>query len=82
MDLDKISMIAQTIIFSYEDLFHDETKKKLFIAFFEQYLSPLDPEGRLEIYDVIIRLARHNPVEFEQMLKEMEQAGLIQQQKK
>jgi hypothetical protein len=77
MDLDKISLTAQTIIFAFEDLFHDEKKKNKFVELFEKYLSPLDPAGRLEPYDAIIKLGRKNPSDFDQMVKEMQDAALI-----
>ena len=77
MDVDKISMIAQTIGFAFEDLFSDENKKNQFVAFFEKYLSPIDPGGSMEPYDAIIRLGRKKPQEFARMVKEMEEAGLI-----
>ena len=77
MDLDKISLMAQTIIFAFEDLFHDEKKKNKFVELFEKYLSPLDPAGRLEPYDAIIKLGRKNSSEFDRMVKEMQEAALI-----
>ncbi len=77
MDVDKISMIAQTIGFAFEDLFSDENKKNQFVAFFEKYLEPVDPGGRMEPYDAIILLGRKNPSGFDRMVKEMEEVGLI-----
>lgn len=77
MDIDKISLVAQTIIFAFEDLFHDEQKKNKFVELFEKYLSPLDPAGRLEPYDAIIKLGRKNPSEFDQMVREMQGSALI-----
>ncbi len=77
MDLDKISKIAQTISFAFEDLFHDENKKNKFVALFEKYLEPVDPGGKMELYDTVIQLGRNNPEGFDLMLKEMEEADLI-----
>jgi hypothetical protein len=77
MDIDKISLMAQTIIFAYEDLYSDEKKKNKFIELFEKYLSPVDQDGRLEPYDAIIKLGRKNPSEFDRMVREMQEAALI-----
>jgi hypothetical protein len=77
MDLDKISLIAQTISFAFEDLFSDEKKKNKFVELFEKYLSPVDPDGNLEPYDAIIKLGRKNPSEFDLMVREMQEAALI-----
>ena len=77
MDLDKISLVAQTISFAFEDFFFDEQKKNKFIEFFKKYLSLVDPDGALEPYDAIIKLGRKNPSEFDQMVREMQEAALI-----
>ncbi len=77
MDLDKISTIAQTISFAFEDLFFDENRKNQFVAYFERYLEPVDPGGRMEPYDAIIQLGRKSPETFDRMVNEMKEAGLI-----
>jgi len=77
MDLDKISLVAQTISFAFEDFFFEEEKKNKFVEFFKKYLTPVDPDGSLEPYDAIIKLGRSNPSEFDQMVKEMQEAALI-----
>ena len=77
MDLDKISLTAQKISFAFEDLFFDENKKNRFVALFEKYLEPIDPGGRMDIYDAAIQLGRKKPQEFDKMVKKMEEAGLI-----
>ncbi len=77
MDLDEISMIAQKVSFAYEDLFFDENKKNKFVTLFEKYLEPLDPGGRMELYDLVIQLGRTKPEEFDRLVKKMEEADLI-----
>ncbi len=77
MDLNKISLVAQTISFAFEDFFFDEQKKNKFVELFKKYLSLVDPEGSLEPYDAIIKLGRKNPSEFDQMVREMQEAALI-----
>lgn len=80
MDIDtveKVGRLAQTISFSYEDLYHVEDKRKMFHALFERYLSPVDPSGSMEPYDAIILLWRKNPAEFDQMVREMKDHKLI-----
>lgn len=78
MDSEKIALIAQEISFAYEDLFSDKDKKKLFHALFDRYLSPLDPEGKMEPYDAIVQLGRNNPEEFRQMVSDLKNFSLIQ----
>lgn len=76
-DIDRISHIAQTISFAFEDQYHDMNKRKLFQAIFGRYLSPVDPNGDMETYDAIIQLGRKEPEEFERMLKELRERSLI-----
>jgi hypothetical protein len=76
-DVEKIALIAQKISFAFEDHYADENKRKLFLALFDRYLSPLDPTGSMETYDVIIQLGRKEPAELERMVKEMKDNSLI-----
>jgi len=76
-DSEKVALIAQKISFAFEDHYPDETKRKLFLALFDRYLSPVDPTGSMETYDVIIQLGRKEPEELERMLKEMRDNSLI-----
>jgi hypothetical protein len=77
MDIDKIGLIAQEIIFAFEDHFNDENKRKSFDALFHKYLSMVDPGATMQVYDAIILLGRKHPAEFEQMVKEMRDSSLI-----
>jgi hypothetical protein len=77
MDIDKVGLIAQEISFAFEDHFNDVENRNLFDALFVKYLSKVDPSGAMIPYDAIMLLARKNPEEYEQMLKEMREANLI-----
>jgi hypothetical protein len=77
MDLDKISLIAQKIIFAFEDHFMDKEKRSFFEAVFNRYLSPVDPAGTMDPYDAIILLGRKNPSGFDQMIRELKEHALI-----
>lgn len=80
MDIEKYERagrIAQKISFAFEDLYQDESKQKMFYTFFDRYLLPLDPGGRMDPYDAIIALWRINPEEFEQMIMEMKEKKLV-----
>ena len=77
MDIEQISLIAQKISFAFEDSYSDENRRKLFVALFDRYLSPVDPAGIMEPYDAIILLGRKNHSEFKQLVKEMEDLGLV-----
>ena len=74
---EKAAMIAQQIIFAFEDLFHDENMRSMFNAIFNKYLSQVDPRGNMNPYEAIIELWRKNSAEFEQMVQEMKDKGLI-----
>ena len=74
---EKALRTAQKISFAYEDLFGDKEKRKLFGAIFERFLDPVDPEGALEPYDAMVALWRHNPDDFDHMLRELEESSLI-----
>ena len=75
MNSDEIANIAQTISFAFEDNYTVKAKKEAFIGFFDKYLAKI--EGAAEAYDAIVVLGRENPEEFEQMVKEMKEQGLI-----
>jgi hypothetical protein len=77
MAFERIALIAQNIIFTFEDSYHDKDKQKMFSALFDKYLSPLDPSGIMELYDVIVLLGQKSPSEFERMLEEMKTASLL-----
>jgi hypothetical protein len=77
MDMEKIAMTAQKIIFAFEDFYNDTEKRKLFAAMFEKYLSEVDPSATMQPYDAIVSLGRKSPDAFDRMVKEMVEAGLI-----
>lgn len=78
MDMEKISLMAQKISFSFEDHYTDKEKTEIFNALFNKYLSPYDPDGVMEPYDAIILLGRKNPEEFDRMIQEMKDLSLIE----
>lgn len=77
MDTEKIALIAQEISFAYEDHYSDRKKQQLFHALFDRYLAPIDSDGSMDPYDAIVLLGRKNPDEFQLMVQEMKDAGLI-----
>ncbi len=77
MDIDKIGLIAQEIVFAFEDDFNDLGKRKLFEEFFNEYLPIVDPKESLQHYDAIIMLGRMHPEAFGQMVEKMKEASLI-----
>jgi hypothetical protein len=77
MNLEKINLKAQQIVFAFEDNFDDVEKRKMFNAMFDKYLAPLDPDGIMEPYDVIVQLGRKDALEFERMLEEMKNLSLL-----
>ena len=74
---EKVAQIAQQVVFAFEDLFHDESKRSMFNAMFNQYLSQVDSRGNMNPYEAIIALSQSNYAEFEQMIQEMKDKGLI-----
>ncbi len=78
MAYEKAQLIAQKISFAYEDQFGDENKRKIFAAAFERFLDPVDPGGTMHPYDAIVALWRVNPDAFDKMVKELEDASLLQ----
>jgi len=74
---EKALLTAQTISFTYEDLFGNEDKRKLFEVIFARFLNPVDPEGKLEPYDAIVVLWRQNPDEFSKMVEELKASSLL-----
>lgn len=80
MDIERHEQVAQTaqqIIFAFEDLFHDESKRSMFNTIFNRYLSQVDARGNMNPYDAIIELGRKNFAEYEQMVQEIKDKGLI-----
>jgi hypothetical protein len=77
MEYEKIAMMAQTISWAFEDQFFEKGKRRMFQMIFEKYLNPVDPAGTLEPYDAIIKLGRKSPDEFERMVAELREKGLI-----
>jgi hypothetical protein len=77
VDIERITIIAQKITFAFEDLYLDKTKREMFIALFNRYLTPVDPAGVMEPYDAIVSLGRKEPEEFDRMIKEMKKHSLI-----
>jgi hypothetical protein len=77
MDLEKVALIAQTITWAFEDQFFEKDKRRMFQLIFERYLNPVDPAGELEPYDAIIKLGRKSPDDFNKMVKELRDKGLI-----
>lgn len=77
MDIEKISLIAQEISFAFEDMFHNKSKKGIFVSLFNKYLNAVDPGITTDPYDAIIALGRKDPAAFENMLKELKKKNLI-----
>jgi hypothetical protein len=75
---EKALLMAQNISFAYEDLFGDVERRKLFEAIFEQFLNPVDPEGKLEPHDAMVALWRKSPDDFDHMVRELEESSLIE----
>lgn len=77
LELEMIMSTAQKISNSLEDNFFDIDKRKFFDAVFARYLPSADPAGTMEPYDAIVALGRLEPAEFQRMVKELEDKGLI-----
>ena len=77
LDHEMVMSIAQKISNSLEDNFFDIDKRKFFDAVFARYFPAVDPAGTMEPYDAVVNLGRQDPSEFEKMVKELEDKGLI-----
>ncbi len=77
VNIDEIGLIAQEIVFAFEDDFNDLGKRKLFEEFFNEYLSIVDPKENLQHYDAIIKLGSMHPEAFGQMVEKMKESSLI-----
>ncbi len=76
MDIDKIGLIAQEIMFAFEDNYNDVGKRQQFAELFK-YLLKVDPTDTLQHYEALVMLGRSHPDAFNEMVEKMKEASLI-----
>jgi hypothetical protein len=75
--MEKITTFAMKVMNCYEDSYLDKEKRKAFEDLFDKYLTSMDMEGSLDVYDMILVLAKNHRREFERMMEEMRVHSLL-----
>ncbi|MCL4457197.1 MAG: hypothetical protein M1147_09685 [Nitrospirae bacterium] len=74
----EIEDIAFKISAAFEDNYFVVAKRNVFNAVFNKYLSLADPNAEMEPYEAIVALGYKHRPEFDVMVKELKEIGLIE----
>ncbi|HAK89367.1 MAG TPA: hypothetical protein DHV16_09525 [Nitrospiraceae bacterium] len=74
----EIEDIAYKISLAFEDNYFIAAKRNAFNAVFNKYLSLSDPNAEMEPYEAIVALGYKHRPEFDVMVKELKETGLIE----
>lgn len=72
-----IEDIAFKISAAFEDNYFVPQKRNMFNAVFDKYLSLADPTASMEPYEAIVALGYRFRAEFDEMVKQLKELGLI-----
>ncbi|MEW6739635.1 MAG: hypothetical protein ACOYU2_01255 [Nitrospirota bacterium] len=73
----EIEDIAFKISAAFEDNYFVIPKRNAFNAVFDKYLSLADPTASMEPYEAIVALGYRFRTEFDEMVKQLKELGLI-----
>ncbi len=73
----EIEDIAFKISAAFEDNYFVPQKRNMFNAVFNKYLSLADPAASMEPYEAIVALGYRFRTEFDEMVKQLKELGLI-----
>jgi hypothetical protein len=73
----EIEDIAFKISAAFEDDYFVIPKRNAFNAVFDKYLSLADPTASMEPYEAIVALGYRFRTEFDEMVKQLKELGLI-----
>ncbi|MDI6727492.1 MAG: hypothetical protein QMD44_01030 [Thermodesulfovibrionales bacterium] len=73
----EIEDIAFKISAAFEDDYFVIPKRNAFNAVFDKYLSLADPTASMEPYEAIVTLGYRFRTEFDEMVKQLKELGLI-----
>jgi hypothetical protein len=73
----EIEDIAFKISAAFEDNYFVIPKRNAFNAVFDKYLSLADPSASMEPYEAIVALGYRFRTEFDEMVKQLKELGLI-----
>ena len=65
------------IFHAFEDLYFEKDKGKLFDRIFSRYFVHADIDHHMDLYDVLVVLSKNHSLQFEKMVKELRENGLI-----
>ena len=65
------------IFHAFEDLYFEKDKGKLFDKIFSRYFVHADIDRHMDLYDVLVVLSKKHSLQFEEMVKELRENGLI-----
>jgi hypothetical protein len=75
--MEDIKKIAMTIFHSYEDSYLDKERRKIFEDLFDTYLSKVDTEGNMEIYDAVIKLEHQYRHDYDALIAALKEKALL-----
>jgi hypothetical protein len=73
----EIEDIAFKVSAAFEDNYFVIQKRNAFNAIFDKYLSLADPTASMEPYEAIVALGYGHRPEFDEMVKQLKEMGLI-----
>lgn len=73
----EIENTAMKIIHVYEDFYLDKEKRKILDNLFDRFLSIVDINGQMDIYEATVALSRSHPREYAELLKALKDESLI-----
>lgn len=62
---------------SFEDLYFEKDKGKLFDKIFSRYIVLVDFDRHMDLYDVLVLLSKNHSLQFDEMVKELRKNALI-----
>jgi hypothetical protein len=65
------------IFHAFEDLYFEKDKGKLFDKIFSRYFVHANIDRHMDLYDVLVLLSKKHSLQFEKMVNELRENGLI-----
>ena len=65
------------IFHSFEDLYFEKDKGKLFDKIFSKYIVLVDHDPHMDLYDVLVLIRKEHRLKFDEMVKELRENDLI-----
>jgi len=72
-----IANLPLKIFHSFEDLYFEKDKGKLFDKIFSKYIVLVDIDPHMDLYDVLVVLSKEHRLKFDEMVNELRENALI-----